>query len=138
MIQCALWLAVLASVFLAPPQPDSAPSPDVTPGPAPPYAIREAQSLLAKLGYRPGPADGVWGDATRAAFRAFLDAEGLPAAETLTPHIVRILRDYGLKDDRGMGIRRKVIPQMRECNRTEPDFEATGDHFRVTLWKGEA
>ena len=54
------------------------------------------------------------------------------------PHIVRILRDYGLMDDRGMGIRRKVIPLMRERNRTEPEFEATGDHFRVTLWKGEA
>ena len=37
-----------------------------------------------------------------------------------------------------MGIRRKVIPLMREWNRTEPEFEATGDHFRVTLWKGEA
>ena len=54
------------------------------------------------------------------------------------PHIVRILRDYGLMDDRGMGIRRKVIPLMRERNGTEPDFEATGDHFRVTLWKGKA
>ena len=54
------------------------------------------------------------------------------------PHIVRILRDYGLMDDRGMGIRRKVIPLMRERNGTEPDFEATGDHFRVTLWKGAA
>ena len=54
------------------------------------------------------------------------------------PHVVRILRDYGLMDDRGMGIRRKVIPLMRERNGTEPVFEATGDHFRVTLWKGEA
>ena len=51
-------------------------------------------------------------------------------------HIVRILRDYGLMDDRGMGIRRKVIPLMRERNRTEPDFEAAADYFKVTLWKG--
>ena len=51
-------------------------------------------------------------------------------------HIVRILRDYGLMDDRGMGIRRKVIPLMRERNGTEPDFEVTGDYFNVTLWKG--
>ena len=50
-------------------------------------------------------------------------------------HIVRILRDYGLMDDRGMGIRRKVIPLMRERNGTEPHFEATDDYFRVTLWK---
>ena len=50
-------------------------------------------------------------------------------------HIVRILRDYGLMDDRGMGIRRMVIPLMKERNRTEPTFEATGDYFKVTLWK---
>ena len=51
-------------------------------------------------------------------------------------HIVRILRDYGLMDDRGMGVRRKVIPLMRERNGTEPDFEATEDSFKVTLWNG--
>ena len=50
-------------------------------------------------------------------------------------HMVRILRDYGLMDDRGMGIRRKVIPLMKEWNGTEPDFEATDDYFRVVLWK---
>ena len=50
-------------------------------------------------------------------------------------HIVRILRDYGLMDDRGMGIRRMVIPLMKERNQTEPTFEATGDYFKVTLWK---
>ena len=38
-------------------------------------------------------------------------------------------------DDDGMGIRRQVIPLMRERNRTEQDFEATDDHFKVTLWK---
>ena len=52
------------------------------------------------------------------------------------PHVVRILRDYGLMDDRGMGIRRKVIPLMRERNRTAPEFEATGEYFKVVLWKG--
>jgi len=50
-------------------------------------------------------------------------------------NMVRILRDYGLMDDRGMGIRRKVIPLMREHNDSEPEFEATEDHFKVTLWK---
>ena len=52
------------------------------------------------------------------------------------PHVVRILRDYGLTDDRGMGIRRKVIPLMRERNRAAPEFEATGEYFKVVLWKG--
>ena len=52
--------------------------------------------------------------------------------------IVRILRDYRLMDDRGMGIRRKVIPLMMEENATAPEFEATPDHFRVVLRKSPA
>ena len=51
-------------------------------------------------------------------------------------NMVRILRDYGLMDDRGMGIRRKVIPLMQEHNDAEPEFDATEDYFKVTLWKG--
>ena len=38
-------------------------------------------------------------------------------------------------DDRGMGIRRKVIPLMIENNKQEPVFEATGDYFKVILKK---
>ena len=51
------------------------------------------------------------------------------------PNIVRILRDYGLMDDRGMGIRRKVIPLMLENNGREPEFDAADDYFRVVLRK---
>ena len=58
----------------------------------PPRAIREAQALLASLGYRPGPADGIWGRRTGAAYRAFLRDAGLPQAETLTPQALRALR----------------------------------------------
>ena len=54
-------------------------------GPPPPRAIREAQALLAGLGYAPGPADGVWGRRTGQAYRAFLRDAGLPDAERLTP-----------------------------------------------------
>jgi len=50
-------------------------------------------------------------------------------------NMVRILRDYGLMDDRGMGIRRKVIPLMREHNDSAPGFDAAADYFKVTLWK---
>ena len=60
--------------------------------PPPPRAIREAQSLLATLGYRPGPADGIWGRRTGGAYRAFLRDAGLPAAETLTPEVLRVMR----------------------------------------------
>ena len=50
-------------------------------------------------------------------------------------NIVSVLRDYGLMEHQGMGIRRKVIPLMKQCNDTEPEFEATEDYFKVTLWK---
>ncbi len=52
------------------------------------------------------------------------------------PILTRFARDYGYMDDRGMGIRRKVIPLMLENNKTEPIFEITGDYFKVILKKG--
>lgn len=52
-------------------------------------------------------------------------------------NIVRVLRDYGLMDDRGMGIRRQVVPLMQEHG-TTPEFEAHEDYFRVTLPRGNA
>ena len=61
-------------------------------GPPPPRAIREAQALLAGLGYAPGPADGVWGRRTGQAYRAFLRDAGLPDAQRLTPEALRALR----------------------------------------------
>ncbi len=47
-------------------------------GPPPPRAIREAQALLAALGYKPGSADGRWGPRTGRAHAAFLRDAGLP------------------------------------------------------------
>ena len=55
--------------------------------------------------------------------------------EMRNPSIVRILHDYGFVEDLGMGIRRKVIPLMRENNGCEPEFDATEDYFRVILPK---
>ncbi len=49
------------------------------------------------------------------------------------PIIVEVLRDYGYVDARGMGVRNKIIPLMREANGIEPRFEATEDHVRVVL-----
>ncbi len=50
-------------------------------------------------------------------------------------NMVNILRDYGFMEHLGTGIRRKVIPLMKEHNGTEPEFEATEDYFKVTLWQ---
>ena len=68
------------------------PAPASDAGPPPPRAIREAQTLLAALGYAPGAADGIWGARTGAAYRAFLDDAGLTAADALTPEALRALR----------------------------------------------
>ena len=70
--------------------PTAAPTPEATP--TPPRAIREAQALLDALGYRPGPADGIWGRRTGEAYRAFLRDAGLPGAETLTPEALHAMR----------------------------------------------
>ena len=70
-------------------------------GPPPPRAIREAQTLLGALGYRPGPADGVWGRRTGAAYQAFLRDSGLPASETLTPEALRAMRAVAGRGDAG-------------------------------------
>ena len=61
-------------------------------GQPPPQAIRAAQSLLAALGYQPGPADGVWTSSTEAAYQAFLRDAGLPEAEILTPQSLRAIQ----------------------------------------------
>ena len=68
-------------------------------GSPPPRAIREAQTLLGALGYRPGPADGVWGRRTGEAYRAFLRDSGLPASETLTPKALRAMRAVAGRGD---------------------------------------
>ncbi|MHA3904718.1 RNA-binding domain-containing protein [Castellaniella sp. WN] len=49
------------------------------------------------------------------------------------PIIVEVLRDYGYVDDRGMGVRNKIVPLMIEGNGVHPDFVATEDHVRVVL-----
>lgn len=51
------------------------------------------------------------------------------------PLIVETLRDYGYVDARGMGVRTKVIPLMREQNKTEPEFILTDDYLKVVLWR---
>ena len=49
------------------------------------------------------------------------------------PLIVGVLRDYGYVDARGMGVRNKIVPLVREATGTEPGFEATEDRVRVVL-----
>ncbi len=49
--------------------------------------------------------------------------------------IANVMRDYGYVEARGMGIRSKVIPLMREHNGTVPDLLEGDNDFTVRLWK---
>ncbi len=49
--------------------------------------------------------------------------------------IMEIMRDYRYVDHRGMGIRTKVIPQMRKNSNPDPVFEATEDYVKTVLYK---
>ena len=71
----------------------------VSASPPPPHAIREAQALLAALGYAVGPADGKWGARSHRAYRSFARDAGLPATDTLTPDALRTMRRLAARRD---------------------------------------
>jgi ATP-dependent DNA helicase RecG len=50
-------------------------------------------------------------------------------------HLVNVMRDYRYVDARGMGVRNKLIPGMRQHNGTEPDLIAEEPRLIVRLWK---
>jgi ATP-dependent DNA helicase RecG len=43
------------------------------------------------------------------------------------------MRDYGYVEARCMGVRRKIVPQVRTLTGQDVIFEATQDHVRLTL-----
>ena len=49
--------------------------------------------------------------------------------------IVEIMRDYGYVEARGMGVRTKLVPLMREQNGRDPEFEATDDYLKTVLYR---
>ena len=61
--------------------------------PPQPTEIREAQRLLSALGYKPGPADGIWGKRTGQAYQSFLRDQGLPLIDILTVESLNALRN---------------------------------------------
>ena len=83
-------------------RPSTAPARQVA-GPPPVRVIREAQELLAVLGYKPGSADGRWGGRTAKAYGAFLRDAGLPPSDELTPEGVRAMRAAARRRGGGTG-----------------------------------
>ena len=49
--------------------------------------------------------------------------------------LVNVMRDYRYVDFRGMGIREKIIPGMRNHNGTDADLLEEHERFTVRLWK---
>ena len=64
-----------------------------SPAAPPERALREAQDLLATLGYAPGPADGKWGQRSIEAYRSFLGDAGMELSDVLTPEALRAMRE---------------------------------------------
>lgn len=50
-------------------------------------------------------------------------------------NLVNVMRDYGYVDARGMGVRNKIIPGMRDHNGTTPELIEEEHRFTVRLWK---
>ena len=73
------------------PQRAKTPASSESVGPPPPKAIREAQELLAALGYEPD-SDGHWGERTAQAYQAFVRDANLPKTDTLTPSALKTMR----------------------------------------------
>ena len=73
-------------------QPAKTPAASGSAGSPPPKAIREAQQLLAALGYEPDSPDGQWGERTAEAYRAFVRDANLPVTDTLTPAALKTMR----------------------------------------------
>lgn len=44
------------------------------------------------------------------------------------------MRDYDYVDARGMGVRSKIVPGMKQHNATEPDLIEEHHGFTVRLW----
>ena len=53
--------------------------------------VRQAQALLTRAGFDPGPADGIMGAKTRDAIRAFQEKSGLPADGQVSPALLDAL-----------------------------------------------
>ena len=47
--------------------------------------------------------------------------------------IVDVLRDYGYVDARGMGVRKKIVPLLKQANGVDPEFDTTEDHVRLRM-----
>ncbi|WP_157953672.1 peptidoglycan-binding domain-containing protein [Oceanimonas marisflavi] len=89
-----------------PPYSDSASS--VSPQLTKRQKIKEAQQLLARLGYQPGPADGIMGSRTRNAIRDFLRDNDMPQTREVNDNLLASLR-YSNEHDSSTDVATSVV-----------------------------
>lgn len=122
-------------------------------------SIKEIQTLLHKLGYQPGPIDGVWGENTAAALRKFeAEFQYVRHLEHETDQILFILRAETKKtSDRQIGTKRDIAKNARpndrrigknlmsqeaiELNSSQSTLSETAEEEHTTIengvWHGE-
>ena len=107
---------------------------------APPAAVRDVQALLKALGYAPGPVDGVWGQRTEEAWRAFArDAAGraratVPASAGEPPMVGMPFADEGRSADAAA-----AVPASRSPSEApHPSEELPGSAAPEVVQAGDA
>ena len=88
--------------------------------------IAEIQRALARLGYAPGPADGVLGPKTRVAIRAFQASAGLPTDGRLSERLENAILSADF--DAALRAAMETGPARRSLERV-----STGSGFRVSI-----
>ncbi len=102
----------------------------------PPRAIREAQELLAALGYKPSPVDGRWNERTAKAYGRFLRDAGLPPGDTLTPSGLRAMRAAAKRQGAKTGARASSRSKVRPDALHRAVLAGNIDGFKAALAAG--
>lgn len=99
--------------------------------------IVEVQQQLAKLGFRPGPLDGVWGRQTIAALRAFQASRGLDPDGILGPLTLAALAPGGAAT--ATGLADPTLVWLKEATRLLGTKEQPGIGSNPTIidWASE-
>lgn len=98
-----------------------------TPAPASARLFRDAQEELKRLGYYPGPVDGIWGPLSHAALEDFQREQGLDPKGIVTPAVLERLR----QTPSPVSVRRPQPPET--ATSTASGCIITVDHGLVPL-----
>ncbi|WP_158308472.1 peptidoglycan-binding protein [Oceanimonas sp. GK1] len=100
--------------------------------------IREAQQLLARLGYEPGPADGMMGSRTRSAIRDFLRDNDMPLVREVNDNLLASLRVAQCGNQTGCngGVMPSTMPVSSEAG--QPVIPSSDEASKLTYSSSDA